>query len=501
MAAPPFQPRFPWGPVLGIAGILALAATGVHLLPAAGARTLLGTLVLVLNAGAFLALFHRARAFPSEARAWRILAAALPLAVLANLLFVRRGLSTAPPDFGDGLSIWLHGPMAVLSVWSLLDLPWRSGEPGHRRVHLAGAALFGGALLLSFRLLSLHPGMTLPPWTAGVLLVPLTLFMMVLHRVSAEVPDEAPRLTWPYVDLLLYLPYTLVGSALGILVLRQALVLGGLLVGFLALTAVLLLHQLVLLREVRSARDTLEMKVAARTRELEVAQALALRNERMNTVALLGAGLAHDLNNALGIITSSLDLVCLSLEEGRVPDPPDLDRIRKAAARCAGLSQRLMAFGRAQEEGPQAYDLGDLVRHGEDLLRMLLPGRIRLDLEAVLAPFPVRGVPDQMQQVLVNLVGNAKDAVPGTGWIRVGLAREGATPWVRLTVQDSGQGMPPEVRARLFQPFFTTKEAGRGTGLGLASTRAIVDRMGGRMEVESEVGVGTTFTLFLPLEV
>ncbi len=360
----------------------------------------------------------------------------------------------------------------------------------------------GGAALLGLRLLALHPGDGLPAFAALVLLSPLALIHMVLHRAPAEVPAEAPGLAWPYVDVLLYLPYAGAGAALGALALRGALPASDLLLGFLALTALLLLHQFALFREVRAARDTLELKVRERTRDLEAAQALALRSERMNTMAVLGAGLAHDLNNALAVVHSSIEIIQLDLEEGRVPEARDLELIRKGAERCAGLSQRLMAFGRAQEEQPRAYDLNRLALSSEDLLRMILPSRIQLELKPSRDPLPVHGVPDHMEQVLVNLVGNAKDAIPGQGWIRLELARESGAqgPRARLLVRDSGQGMGPEVLAKLFQPYFTTKEAGRGTGLGLSSTKAILERCGAEIIVESEVGKGTTFTLLVPLE-
>jgi len=303
-------------------------------------------------------------------------------------------------------------------------------------------------------------------------------------------------------EALLYLPYF--ASALCLLIAAQASARHLLvpMLGFIAVSTLLVVHQFALLREVRVARDLLDRRVQDRTRALEEAQGVLLQTERMNTLGMLGAGMAHDLNNALAGIVSSLDLIRLKLEEGRPPTDPDLERIAKAAWHCAGMGQRLMGFAREGTETPRDLDVGVVVEEERALLRMVLPSRIRLDLAVAPGAYPVRAVRGQVQQVLVNLVGNAKDAIAGAGAVSVRVspgALAGGGACALLEVADSGSGMPPEVLERLFEPLFTTKPPGKGTGLGLASVQAILKGLDGEIAVTSAPGSGTTFALRIPL--
>lgn len=266
------------------------------------------------------------------------------------------------------------------------------------------------------------------------------------------------------------------------------------------MVGLLLVRQGLAYRDLRRFSEGLETQVEERTRALEAAQAVAMRTERMNAVAMLGAGLAHDMKNALSSIRSYSELISEEVRAGQMPDPKDLDRILVASDQAAVLSNRLMAFGR-EEVHEEVLDLqAELVRI-EDLLRMLVPRRIVLRFSLGQGFLPVRAARSHLEQILVNLVSNARDAIAGEGGIAIRLTRgdgpEG--PEAVVEVQDTGSGMPPEVQARLFEPFFTTKAPGRGTGLGLSSVRALVLKEGGRIELTTLQGQGTTFTLRFPL--
>ena len=342
------------------------------------------------------------------------------------------------------------------------------------------------------------------PYSAGFSLIfPVALVFAALRPLPADGPPEGTGDRHRLQYGLLYLPYF--GSAACLLAaIHQAS--PRLLVpmlGFLVVSTLLVIHQFALLSEVRDARDLLDARVRERTWALEQAQEVLLRTERMNGLALLGAGLTHDLNNALGAILQTVDLVRLAKRAGRLPNDDDLNRIEKAARYSSELSGRVMAFAREEPQHEQWEDLGKLVLEGRELLQLLLPRRIALEVDPGKVALPILAAPGRIQQVLVNLVGNARDAISGAGTIRVSLARgwlQEDRPCVTLEVADSGSGMGPEVLDRLFQPLFTTKPSGKGTGLGLASVKIIVEGMGGRIQVQSTPGAGTTFSLHFPLQ-
>ncbi len=232
-------------------------------------------------------------------------------------------------------------------------------------------------------------------------------------------------------------------------------------------------------------------------------------SHKMETVGRLVGGVAHDFANLLTMISGYCDLM-LSRLPGQSAMRPDLDEIRKAANRGAQLTSQLLAFTRGQTIQPKALDLNAVIA---DLQRMLRPiiGEY-VELEAVLAPELrcVMADPGQIDQVLVNLILNARDAMPAGGRITVETAntelppdeaREHgmkAGPCVLLSVRDNGHGMEPETLRRIFQPFFTTKEKGKGTGLGLNTVRRIVQQSGGEIWARSAPGEGAVFTICLP---
>ncbi|HEX6037822.1 hybrid sensor histidine kinase/response regulator [Longimicrobium sp.] len=227
--------------------------------------------------------------------------------------------------------------------------------------------------------------------------------------------------------------------------------------------------------------------------EHELAQA-----QKMEALGRLTGGIAHDYNNVAMIVAGTVRLMMAR----RAWDDETLDELRSighAVARAARLSQQLLAFGRRQVLRPTALDLNEVLCEMEPLLlRLLVTG---VTLEWALAPGPVRAVADraQVEQVVMNLVINARDASPSGGVIRVRTAVDecGPAPRVLLSVTDQGHGMDEATRARIFEPFFTTK-ADRGNGMGLATVHGIVEQSGGSIDVESEPGRGSRFRVYLP---
>jgi len=233
-------------------------------------------------------------------------------------------------------------------------------------------------------------------------------------------------------------------------------------------------------------------------------------SQKMEGIGRLAGGLAHDFNNLLTVSNGYCDLLLedlMPVGQHRMM----FDQIRKSGDRAAGLTRQLLAFSRNQLLLPQSLQLNKLVAELDKLLKPLIGEDI--DIVTVLAPDlrPVWADPGQIEQILMNLALNARDAMPQGGRLTLetkSVARdqtganeppdEHPTLFVCLTVTDSGFGMSPEVQARVFEPFFTTKGPGKGTGLGLATVYGIVKQSGGHIEVHSEVGVGTTFKLYLP---
>ena len=267
-----------------------------------------------------------------------------------------------------------------------------------------------------------------------------------------------------------------------------------------AVAGLILLRLYLAQRELQTFNHLLERKVAERTKAVEESVAALLRTQRLNMVATLGAGLAHDFRNLLTVILGSSELMMMRADAGQALARQDLESIHDAASRGRHLAQQLMALGRQTEQpAPSAFDLGKEVETFLPLLERMVPATVKVLMESEPGPLPVRADPRQIEQILVNLVANARDAMPQGGRIRIRAAFLPAEsgPWVRLEVADDGQGMEAPVLARIFEPFFTTKAPGQGTGLGLASVKAIVESWGGRLVASSEPGHGSTFTIDL----
>jgi PAS domain S-box-containing protein len=234
------------------------------------------------------------------------------------------------------------------------------------------------------------------------------------------------------------------------------------------------------------------------------------QSQKMEAVGQLAGGVAHDFNNMLTAILGYTEL----LTDQIGPDKPigqDLLQIKAAAERAAALTRQLLAFSRRQVLTMTAVHLSEVVDALAPMLRRLLGAPIAIETTLTDRLHPVMADVAQLEHLLMNLSLNARDAMPGGGVLTITTANvdldaayvsrhPGATAGAHaaLSVADTGTGMPPEVMAKIFEPFFTTKARGQGTGLGLAAVYGTVKQLGGYIDVQSEVGLGSTFTIYLP---
>jgi signal transduction histidine kinase len=258
------------------------------------------------------------------------------------------------------------------------------------------------------------------------------------------------------------------------------------------------------------ANRTLERRVEERSLALKRQDEALHEARRMESLGLLAGGIAHDFNNLLTVILGNAALLQDSPALADAADGP-LPEIGKAAERAASLVSQLLASSRRQARTPRVLDLNAVVSDAERLLARLIGEHIRLVVSLRPAPLPTFADPGQLEQVIVNLATNARDAMPAGGTLTIETAEtfvasgdaEAARgllpgPYVELAVRDTGVGMDAETRRLAFYPFFTTKEVGHGTGLGLATVSGIVEQSGGRIFVDSEPGQGSSFSVFLP---
>ncbi|MFO0582327.1 MAG: PAS domain S-box protein [Anaeromyxobacter sp.] len=232
--------------------------------------------------------------------------------------------------------------------------------------------------------------------------------------------------------------------------------------------------------------------------------------QKLESVGRLAGGVAHDFNNLLTVILGCVEVARQDRAEGQAVSPEDLDEIRGAALRARDLTRQLLNFARKGLVDPVPLDLSGIVRDAEKLLRRALGEDFELALDLEPAPWTVVADRGQLEQVLVNLAVNGRDAMESGGRVAVSVRNVGAEDagrrspllsgreWVALAVRDTGSGMSDAVKAHLFEPFFTTKPVGKGTGLGLASVHGIATQAGGHVLVESDEGKGTTVEVFLP---
>jgi two-component system cell cycle sensor histidine kinase/response regulator CckA len=248
------------------------------------------------------------------------------------------------------------------------------------------------------------------------------------------------------------------------------------------------------------------------TQQQELEQRFA-QSQKMQAVGQLAGGIAHDFNNVLTAIIGFSDLL---LASHRPSDPAfqDIMNIKQNANRAAALVRQLLAFSRRQTLRPEVVQFGDTLADLHMLLGRLLGEKVELDVVHGRDLWPVRADTSQIEQVIVNLAVNARDAMPGGGKLTILTRNVPATEkfpfktpgmpvgdYMLIEVSDNGSGIPPEIIENIFEPFFTTKPVGQGTGLGLSTVYGIVKQTGGFVYCESEVGVGTTFRIFLPRHV
>lgn len=237
-----------------------------------------------------------------------------------------------------------------------------------------------------------------------------------------------------------------------------------------------------------------------------------LQATKMQAVGQLAGGIAHGFNNILTAIIGSCDLMLLRHQPGD-SDYDDIQQVRSNTNRAANLTRQLLAFSRQQTLRPQFLNLSDIVSDVSHLLQRLIGEKITLDVQHGRGLGTVRADPVQLEQVIVNLAVNARDAMPAGGTLTIATRAvgpedvaalgEGAMPpgdYCLLSVADTGTGIPPDVLPKIFDPFFTTKDVGQGTGLGLATVYGIVKQSGGYVFAESAVGQGTRFSVYLPVQ-
>jgi len=262
-------------------------------------------------------------------------------------------------------------------------------------------------------------------------------------------------------------------------------------------------------REMEQLVHTLEFKIAERTKELLAAKAEVAQGEKLASIGVLASGIAHELNNPLTGVLTFTSLMRKKVPEGS-EDAEDLDLVIRETKRCASIIKRLLDFAREKVPVKGFYKLNQVIEdtvHFVERPASLQQIEIAMDLDPALPQ--IWGDADLIKQVILNLLVNAQQAIEGKGSISVKSralrapldAKSGApdVPMVEIVVSDTGCGISPANLQRIFDPFFTTKEVGRGTGLGLSVSYGIVKAHGGRISVESVVGAGTTFHIFLPI--
>ena len=457
------------------------------------------------------------------------LTTALGLVGLSAFTFGRSFERTKPGREGALDALIFAGALYLLFwMWVVKPLHVAHAVPGLlwllQGIFLVLAATLGAAAhALSTRDLSLRSPLGLltlalalltvvvPFWVKAILsdgfslihpirLLPLTSYALLWAATQVPWParrSHSGRLVFlvllPYVPAVLafagamatYLPRGADRDPLGI----------GLLAG---LAWLLLARQGLAIRQIWDLNRNLEQKVEARTQELVASQALVARTRQLNLIATLGAGLAHDINNLLSGALSMVDVIRDNPGYLTPETRQDLDGVAQAVSRAGALTHRIMAIGREEPAGGAAVDLLLHLRELEPVLRALIPRRINLSVAVGAGPMALPMSRAALDQVLVNLVLNARDATPPGGTIRIAARAE--APWVFLEVEDSGSGIPADVLARIFDPFFTTKVPGKGTGLGLASVRTVVEGLGGQIEVDTQVGRGSRFVVRLRTE-
>lgn len=264
-------------------------------------------------------------------------------------------------------------------------------------------------------------------------------------------------------------------------------------------------------QELAALTASLEQQVEARTRELMVAEAHLRQAQKMEAVGQLTGGLAHDFNNMLTGISGAIEMMQVRISQGRIGE---LERYANAAhgaaRRAAALTHRLLAFSRRQTLDPKPTDINRLIDSLRDLIQRTVGPGITIEVVGAGGLWPAMVDPNQLENALLNLCINARDAMPDGGsitietanrWLDQRTAKERDLEpgqYLSVCVTDTGTGMTPEVQARAFDPFYTTKPMGEGTGLGLSMIYGFARQSGGQVRIYSELGQGTTMCIYLP---
>jgi signal transduction histidine kinase/ActR/RegA family two-component response regulator len=261
---------------------------------------------------------------------------------------------------------------------------------------------------------------------------------------------------------------------------------------------------------VQDVNNTLERRVIERTEELTRVHDALRQAQKMETLGQLTGGIAHDFNNLLTVIRGSTELL-------RRPDLSESRRdryigaIAETADRAANLTSQLLAFARRSSLTPKVFDVGETIRGLTDMMEMLAGSLITVDLNLPQAPCYTNADVSQFETAIVNMAVNARDAMQQEGRLTITVAPNACIPavrghearvgdWVAVSIADTGTGIAPDLLDRIFEPFFTSKDVGHGTGLGLSQVFGFAKQTGGEVVVSSELGRGTAFTLFLPRE-
>ena len=242
--------------------------------------------------------------------------------------------------------------------------------------------------------------------------------------------------------------------------------------------------------------------------EMKLIQQQLLQSQKLESVGLMASGIAHDFNNILAAIIPNAELIKLSSPK-ESENYKRAEIIEKSAARATEIANKMLTFTRSQEHYKEWTDLNEIIRNTLDLVRSSLPSHVTLEVDLAPDLYALYADKTQMEQILVNLILNARDAMPDGGTIAIHTENEvigeryqhthlEPGKYVKMTVSDTGSGIPPEIISKIFDPFFTTKEVGKGTGLGLSMVYGIVQNHKGYVFVESQVNEGTRFTIYLP---
>jgi PAS domain S-box-containing protein len=257
-----------------------------------------------------------------------------------------------------------------------------------------------------------------------------------------------------------------------------------------------------------AVRDTTEW---VRTQQERESMRRRYQSERLESLGELAGGIAHDFNNLLAVILNYAGFVIEEMHEGD-PVRNDVEEIRRAAERAASLTHQLLIFGRRELTKPEVLDVNLVVAETERLLSRTIGEHVDLRTRLASNLWPITADRSQLDQVLMNLAVNGRDAMPDGGILVIETANlevdpelgerleVASGPYVVFTVSDTGTGMSPTVAAHAFEPFFTTKETTKGSGLGLATVYGVVRQAGGHVELYTEVGSGTSFRVYLPAD-